>query len=86
MPRGGDPRQRCLFLAWVFMFWAGSSSFHLPRCLSLWLYFPPCGPASTDCDLLLFFQNLTVCPEEESVIMSSFVSTLSSLNLKQGKW
>ncbi|XP_050771916.1 nck-associated protein 1-like [Gopherus flavomarginatus] len=28
-------------------------------------------------------QNLTVCPEEESIIMSSFVSTLSSLNLKQ---
>lgn len=28
-------------------------------------------------------QNMTVCPEEESVIMSSFVSTLSSLNLKQ---
>lgn len=56
------------------------------RCLSLWLCFPPCGPVSTDCNLLLFFQNLTVCPEEESVIMSSFVSTLSSLNLKQGKW
>lgn len=53
------------------------------RCLSLWLCFPPCGPVSTDCNLLLFFQNLTVCPEEESVIMSSFVSTLSSLNLKQ---
>uniref|UniRef100_A0A8C0GTB3 NCK associated protein 1 like n=1 Tax=Chelonoidis abingdonii TaxID=106734 RepID=A0A8C0GTB3_CHEAB len=30
------------------------------------------------------FQNLTVCPEEESIIMSSFVSTLSSLTLKQG--
>uniref|UniRef100_A0A8C0IRH6 Uncharacterized protein n=1 Tax=Chelonoidis abingdonii TaxID=106734 RepID=A0A8C0IRH6_CHEAB len=29
------------------------------------------------------FQNLTVCPEEESIIMSSFVSTLSSLTLKQ---
>ncbi|XP_036064892.1 nck-associated protein 1-like isoform X1 [Onychomys torridus] len=28
-------------------------------------------------------QNLSVCPEEESVIMSSFVSTLSSLSLKQ---
>uniref|UniRef100_A0A8C0T668 NCK associated protein 1 like n=2 Tax=Canis lupus familiaris TaxID=9615 RepID=A0A8C0T668_CANLF len=28
-------------------------------------------------------QNLSVCPEEESIIMSSFVSTLSSLNLKQ---
>ncbi|XP_053564242.1 nck-associated protein 1-like [Bombina bombina] len=28
-------------------------------------------------------QNLTVCPEEESVIMSSFVSTLSALNVKQ---
>uniref|UniRef100_A0A8C0IRF5 NCK associated protein 1 like n=1 Tax=Chelonoidis abingdonii TaxID=106734 RepID=A0A8C0IRF5_CHEAB len=28
-------------------------------------------------------QNLTVCPEEESIIMSSFVSTLSSLTLKQ---
>uniref|UniRef100_A0A8C6GYU0 NCK associated protein 1 like n=1 Tax=Mus spicilegus TaxID=10103 RepID=A0A8C6GYU0_MUSSI len=28
-------------------------------------------------------QNLSVCPEEESVIMSSFVSILSSLNLKQ---
>lgn len=28
-------------------------------------------------------QNLTVCPEEESVIMSSFVNTLSALNLKQ---
>eukprot|EP00062_Callorhinchus_milii_P027148 gi/632990107/ref/XP_007884005.1/ PREDICTED: nck-associated protein 1-like [Callorhinchus milii] len=29
-------------------------------------------------------QNLTVCPEEESVIMSSFVTTLTSLSLKQG--
>ncbi|KAH0516815.1 Nck-associated protein 1-like [Microtus ochrogaster] len=28
-------------------------------------------------------QNLSVCPEEESVIMSSFVSTLSTLSLKQ---
>ncbi|XP_064347143.1 nck-associated protein 1-like isoform X2 [Camelus dromedarius] len=28
-------------------------------------------------------QNLSVCPEEESIIMSSFVSTLSSLNPKQ---
>uniref|UniRef100_A0A8C6QV60 NCK associated protein 1 like n=1 Tax=Nannospalax galili TaxID=1026970 RepID=A0A8C6QV60_NANGA len=28
-------------------------------------------------------QNLSVCPEEESIIMSSFVSTLSSLTLKQ---
>ncbi|KAG9491698.1 hypothetical protein GDO78_000286 [Eleutherodactylus coqui] len=28
-------------------------------------------------------QNLTVCPEEESVIMSSFVSTLSALKVKQ---
>ncbi|KAF3826160.1 hypothetical protein GH733_006274 [Mirounga leonina] len=28
-------------------------------------------------------QNLSVCPEEESIIMSSFVSTLSSLNVKQ---
>lgn len=28
-------------------------------------------------------QNLTVCPEEESVIMSSFVSHLSALNVKQ---
>ncbi|XP_053311931.1 nck-associated protein 1-like [Spea bombifrons] len=28
-------------------------------------------------------QNLTVCPEEESVVMSSFVSTLSGLNVKQ---
>ncbi|XP_075447839.1 nck-associated protein 1-like isoform X1 [Ascaphus truei] len=28
-------------------------------------------------------QNLTVCPEEESLIMSSFVSTLSVLNVKQ---
>ncbi|XP_043939911.1 nck-associated protein 1-like isoform X2 [Protopterus annectens] len=28
-------------------------------------------------------QNLSVCPEEESVIMSSFVRTLSSLSLKQ---
>ncbi|XP_068123381.1 nck-associated protein 1-like isoform X2 [Hyperolius riggenbachi] len=28
-------------------------------------------------------QNLTVCPEEESVIMSSFVSTLTALNVKQ---
>lgn len=25
-----------------------------------------------------------MCPEEESIIMSSFVSTLSNLNLKQG--
>ncbi|XP_054859951.1 nck-associated protein 1-like [Eublepharis macularius] len=29
-------------------------------------------------------QDLTVCPEEESVIMSSFVSSLSSLSIKQG--
>uniref|UniRef100_UPI00398F0427 nck-associated protein 1-like n=1 Tax=Pristiophorus japonicus TaxID=55135 RepID=UPI00398F0427 len=28
-------------------------------------------------------QNLTVCPEEESVIMSSFVNSLTSLNIKQ---
>ncbi|XP_069765666.1 nck-associated protein 1-like isoform X2 [Narcine bancroftii] len=28
-------------------------------------------------------QNLSVCPEEESVIMSSFVNTLTSLNIKQ---
>ncbi|XP_062975325.1 nck-associated protein 1-like [Elgaria multicarinata webbii] len=28
-------------------------------------------------------QDLTVCPEEESVIMSSFVSSLSSLSIKQ---
>uniref|UniRef100_A0A8C8RPF9 NCK associated protein 1 like n=1 Tax=Pelusios castaneus TaxID=367368 RepID=A0A8C8RPF9_9SAUR len=28
-------------------------------------------------------QNLTVCPEEESIIMSAFVSTLSSLTPKQ---
>ncbi|XP_042310241.1 nck-associated protein 1-like isoform X2 [Sceloporus undulatus] len=28
-------------------------------------------------------QDLTVCPEEESVIMSSFVSSLSSLTIKQ---
>ncbi|KAM4795084.1 nck-associated protein 1-like [Rhinophrynus dorsalis] len=28
-------------------------------------------------------QNLTVCPEEESVIMSSFVNTLSGLSVKQ---
>ncbi|XP_069509310.1 nck-associated protein 1-like [Ambystoma mexicanum] len=28
-------------------------------------------------------QNMTVCPEDESVIMSSFVNTLSSLKLKQ---
>ncbi|XP_051865533.1 nck-associated protein 1-like [Pristis pectinata] len=28
-------------------------------------------------------QNLSVCPEEESVIMSSFVNSLTSLNIKQ---
>ncbi|XP_038642235.1 nck-associated protein 1-like [Scyliorhinus canicula] len=28
-------------------------------------------------------QNLSVCPEEESVIMSSFVNSLASLNIKQ---
>ncbi|XP_030054169.1 nck-associated protein 1-like isoform X1 [Microcaecilia unicolor] len=30
-----------------------------------------------------FIQNLTVCPEEESIIMSSFVNCLSSLSIKQ---
>lgn len=29
-------------------------------------------------------QNIHVCPEEESVLMSSFVSTLSALSVKQG--
>lgn len=29
-------------------------------------------------------QNMYVCPEEESVLMSSFVSTLSALSIKQG--
>ncbi|ELV10493.1 Nck-associated protein 1-like protein [Tupaia chinensis] len=40
--------------------------------------------ARFDCLVLSdIIQNLSVCPEEESIIMSSFVSTLSSLNLKQ---
>uniref|UniRef100_A0A673WF52 NCK associated protein 1 like n=1 Tax=Salmo trutta TaxID=8032 RepID=A0A673WF52_SALTR len=30
-------------------------------------------------------QNMYVCPEEESVLMTSFVSTLSALTIKQGK-
>uniref|UniRef100_A0A8C4YFE1 NCKPL protein n=1 Tax=Gopherus evgoodei TaxID=1825980 RepID=A0A8C4YFE1_9SAUR len=43
---------------------------------------PPClREAPLSCARL--FQNLTVCPEEESIVMSSFVSTLSSLTLKQ---
>lgn len=29
-------------------------------------------------------QNMFVCPEEESVLLSSFVSTLSALSVKQG--
>lgn len=29
-------------------------------------------------------QNLSVCPEEESIILSSFVSTLSGLSGKEG--
>uniref|UniRef100_A0A670YTP2 NCK associated protein 1 like n=1 Tax=Pseudonaja textilis TaxID=8673 RepID=A0A670YTP2_PSETE len=31
-------------------------------------------------------QDLTVCPEEESVIMSAFVNTLTSLTVKQGNY
>uniref|UniRef100_A0A8C3LF48 Nck-associated protein 1 n=1 Tax=Chrysolophus pictus TaxID=9089 RepID=A0A8C3LF48_CHRPC len=34
--------------------------------------------------LLLLFQNLSVCPEDESIIMSSFVNTMTSLSVKQG--
>uniref|UniRef100_A0A8C8E3V5 NCK associated protein 1 like n=1 Tax=Oryzias sinensis TaxID=183150 RepID=A0A8C8E3V5_9TELE len=30
-----------------------------------------------------FFSNMSVCPEEESVLLSSFVSTLSALSIKQ---
>ncbi|XP_006006697.1 nck-associated protein 1-like [Latimeria chalumnae] len=30
-----------------------------------------------------YIQNLSVCPEEESIIMSSFVNTLSTLTIKQ---
>uniref|UniRef100_A0A8C3LF37 Nck-associated protein 1 n=1 Tax=Chrysolophus pictus TaxID=9089 RepID=A0A8C3LF37_CHRPC len=33
--------------------------------------------------LLLLFQNLSVCPEDESIIMSSFVNTMTSLSVKQ---
>lgn len=33
----------------------------------------------------LSLQNLSVCPEEESIILSSFVSSLSSLSDKGGK-
>lgn len=29
-------------------------------------------------------QNLSVCPEEESIILSSFVSSLSALSIKEG--
>lgn len=29
-------------------------------------------------------QNLSVCPEEESIILSSFVSSLSALSVKEG--
>ena len=29
-------------------------------------------------------QNLSVCPEDESIIMSSFVNTMTSLSVKQG--
>lgn len=32
--------------------------------------------------LLLSFQGMYVCPEEESILMSSFVSTLSAMSLK----
>uniref|UniRef100_A0A8C0HL36 Nck-associated protein 1 n=1 Tax=Buteo japonicus TaxID=224669 RepID=A0A8C0HL36_9AVES len=31
-------------------------------------------------------QNLSVCPEDESIIMSSFVNTMTSLSVKQGKY
>ena len=31
-------------------------------------------------------QNLSVCPEDESIIMSSFVNTMTSLSVKQGDW
>lgn len=30
-------------------------------------------------------QNLSVCPEDESIIMSSFVNTMTSLSVKQGE-
>lgn len=35
--------------------------------------------------LLSFSQNLSVCPEDESIIMSSFVNTMTSLSVKQGE-
>lgn len=34
--------------------------------------------------LFSLLQSIYVCPEEESVLMSSFVSTLSALSVKQG--
>lgn len=37
-------------------------------------------------DLFSPLQNMCVCPEEESVLMSSFVSTLSALSIKQGDY
>lgn len=45
-----------------------------------------CGKHA-DCPKTTFLsslQNIYVCPEEESVLMSSFVSTLSALSVKQG--
>lgn len=35
--------------------------------------------------LLSVPQNLSVCPEDESIIMSSFVNTMTSLSVKQGE-
>lgn len=35
-------------------------------------------------DSFLSLQNMYVCPEEESVLLSSIVSTLSALSIKQG--
>lgn len=53
----------------------------------------PVGAVPVPCALsCLFFiltlspttQNLSVCPEEESIILSSFVSSLSALSVKEG--
>ncbi len=33
-----------------------------------------------------FFQNLNMCPEDESVILSSFYNNIASLSVKQGNY
>ena len=33
----------------------------------------------------MIFQNLNMCPEDESVILSSFYNNIASLSVKQGK-